>query len=388
MKIAFCITTLGHGRGGHFYDVKTISESLQMGECEISIVEMGLRKSPIIAEANIPVKNIYFNGLNFIVALIKLVNWIIKNNISVLHAYDNESYSLVRIAGILTKRKVALSKCGGANPKGYFPLVENLFLFSKENFNFFDGNDRYVGSKLFYTPNRVKAVVADFDGSEKLRGTLTAENVFMQVSRIDEHYRESLIQSVNLVNRLSMDGVSASLVIIGVIQSKKLLDDLLKADKENVIRVLTESEFTINAARLIPACDFYIGTGRGIMEAASLSKPVLTPIQHSKIPLLVTSDNVNSMISTNFSPRNCATSSEVDKGYADLIVLINNHEIKVSYQRVSKEWFDKYFDVNNIKQQYCEIYKSLTNHNVFVWDALLGGIATIKQLSLFYLRKK
>ena len=71
--------------------------------------------------------------------------YITKNHIDIVHAYDYISYDAVFDSANGANIPMVLTKCGGPTVryKALFPRVENLILFSKEDYIFFSKRKGY-----------------------------------------------------------------------------------------------------------------------------------------------------------------------------------------------------------------------------------------------------
>ena len=91
MKVMYAISTLTHGRGGHMHDLKAISNSLQ-SKSDGFIINIGLKKSPVISQGNLQVYDLYFNGFNFITVLIKIFKIVNKEKPNIINSFDESSF--------------------------------------------------------------------------------------------------------------------------------------------------------------------------------------------------------------------------------------------------------------------------------------------------------
>lgn len=371
MKIMYLITTLGHGRGGHFYDLSVISSAVQT-KADVFIVNIGLSESPIINDTNLKVYNIYFNGINVIGVLRKLLKIVKLEAASVIHAFDLHSFSLGRIISHLRCIPVVLSKCGGPNPKDYYPYSDYLIVMSQENFSFFDSRNKQGNVIVKCFPNRSSSIKDDKIAISYIREIANGDPVLIRISRITDHYKSTLIQSVNLANELYSQSIACKLFIIGVVQSKSLFKELKNrsAHNPNVI-FLTDNNFTINASKVLSAADFVIGTGRGIMEAASKGKVLLTPVVNSKYPSLISSSNFYDFYKTNFSPRNSSTEYNEKENFDAIKELILSEDKRKEYVNFSKDIYIKEFDIFTIIDDYFDLYKNARYERSFKFGNFL-----------------
>ncbi|WP_272666343.1 hypothetical protein [Providencia sp. PROV174] len=387
MKVFKFISTLGHGRGGHFYDITAISEALDNEGIDITIIEIGIKKSPVIEKSSINHLFIYFNGFNFFSLIRKLVKLTKKEKPNVINSYDLISYSISRIISILTNTKIVLSKCGGPNPvkKEYFPKLTSIITFSKENYLFFSKNKKIKGITL--APARSTRVCIDDEYVNIIKKEADSDFNFIRISRIDEHYRELFFQSLNLVNKLFELGYNVSLILIGVIQSKSLFNEIKAKDVHNLIVWFTTDNFTINSSRLLTSASICIGTGRGVMEASSLGLPILIPVREQKYPVLINDTNIDYFFDMNFSPRINLPEYNENLVINDIISLIENKEYYYDCENFSSSLFKNYFDVKNSIPPLISHYEKLSTKETYLADTILHLLITIRYLMKISLRK-
>lgn len=381
------ITTLSHGKGGHFHDLKIISESLSK-HVNIVIINIGLNKSPVINQIDLKVYNIYFNGVNIFSALTRLVRIFKLENPSFLHSFDIQSFCFARILSFFYKIPAILMKCGGLNPNRFYPFSENIIVMSLENLNYFNKSDRYKSSKISCIPNRC---VPFFDNDLLCRDIqqISEERTsFLRISRITEHYKSSLIQSINLVRDLNVDKLNVCLFIVGVVQSKELFKFLKEYSKDlDSVYFLTQKKYTYNASSLINACDVVIGTGRGVMEAAYKRKIILTPHQNSKYPVLIEENNFHDLFYTNFSPRNQLNDFSENDFYNTVKSILSNNKLKRNYVKFINEIYIKEFDFSSVIDLYLDFYNNLFFTNKYKpLNFFRNLLATIKTVYFQYSR--
>ena len=100
-------------------------------------------------------------------------------------------------------------------------------------------------------------------------------------------------------------------------------------------------------------------SGRGFMEACSRGKVMFSPIKDSKFPVLINKTNFMGYFNTNFSPRNVLNEEGMANNLNDIVSLVESEgEIKIA-KKYSKLVFEKYFDINQAKGKYKEIYMNL-----------------------------
>ena len=372
MKVCYFITTLGHGRGGHFQSLKATVQSLRE-RLQCVIVNAGRTNSPIVDSTEAPVYNVRWNGINVPSALRRACHIARNENPDVLHAFDSLSYFLARLIGKAMRLPVVLTKCGGPNPRCYFPYAKQLIVYSAENEAYFERARKFASSCLYRIPNRATELTDDTEGIRKIRRMLRGEaKVFLRINRFVEYYRTSIFQSVHLIKRLNAEGRSCQLVLIGVPEDKRVFVEICGMRKRDIV-ILADDEYTVAAAQLVSVADFVIGTGRGVMEAASKGKVLLTPIKGGRYPLLITEDNLAAVMATNFSPRNVLAGFDEEANYQAIASLLTDDASLARQGRWSREIFDRLFSMERVTDTYCDLYrKAEYDRKVSALDVLLN----------------
>ncbi|CCN80335.1 conserved hypothetical protein [Vibrio nigripulchritudo SFn27] len=345
MKILSLITTLGHGRGGHFYDYVITNEQLVEDGHNVRAVEIGLNRSPIIHDADLKKSYIYFNGINMISMLFKLAVIIREFKPDVIQSYDLPSFSAANFISIIFKVPVAFTKCGGPNPEGksFFPRLNNVITYSIENYNYFDCNKVCIPgrSKKIYTNYELcnsieKSIQESYGGCLKI----------LRISRIDEHYEDVFYKSIKYVNKLYENGIAVKLLIIGVIQSESLFKKLKEYDKNNVVFWLTDDIYTVNASQLIHVADLVLATGRGVMEAASISKPIMIFDTMQEDPIPLNKKNFHDYFNTNFSPRSFSSKPNEVDSTRFCMEISTDTVLSNKYKEEIESLYFEYFDIS------------------------------------------
>ena len=378
MKIVYFITTVGHGKGGHFHSLNTIANAIGSAQ-KVHIINIGFKPSDVLDKMNYEFTFVNFNGYNFISTFIKIKKLIKQLQPDAIHAFDVESFAFSRLFSKSSKQASFLNKCGGSNPKKYFPIPDQLVLFSEENKSYFETNRRYKNTSLTLIPNRVKPVYIDRSRIELFYNTYGKTEIsLLRIARIGKHYHKSIIQAINLVEWLKSKSLTIRLVVIGTIQSdviyNSILDDIKSKQLENDVIIDTSDKFTHNASELLDIGDVIIGTGRNFMEASSLNKMLLVPYKNSDYPLLVTDSNFDAIFSTNFSPR-----TQVDNFNEEDNLEAIYHHLKTNNRIASKSWFESYFNVEKGADTYKNLYLNQDVHkNSNLIDTFVNIIYAIK----------
>lgn len=382
MRIVYFITTVGHGKGGHFHSLNTVANALGSTE-NVHVINIGFKPSEVLDKTNYEVTFVGFNGYNFLSTYLKIKTHLKQLNPDAIHAFDVESFAFSRLFSKARNQTSFLNKCGGPNPKKYFPIPDCLVLFSKENRAYFEANNRYKKTNLTLIPNRVKPVFIDkarVDSFYEKYGKV--ENSILRIARIGKHYHKSISQAINLVGWLKSKDLNIRLIVLGTIQSKaihnSILDDIKSKNLENDVIIDTSDLFTHNASELLEVGDVIIGTGRNFMEASSLNKMLLVPYKDSDYPLLVDDNNFEAIFATNFSPRTQVASFN-EENNLELIYKL----IKANDRIPSKSWFESYFNVENGVNLYKKAYLNKVGYiKLNILDAISNILYAIKTFIL------
>ena len=380
MRIAYFIGNRGEGRGGHFYDLNIISKHLSKRNF-VKVFLFGKNPSPVIDDLKnhgIEVENVFFNGVNYLSVRNRIIKSIKKGNFDNLHCFDTETFFIIKGAFPFSKRKILLSKCGGPNPtNNNYPKAANLHVMSYENLNWFKENKQYR-AKLFLIPNRAEKVVSNDMEIKNLRERFAPKTTFLRISRITSHYKKSLEQTIELANLLTDEDYNVQFIIIGVVQEKQLYLHLKSLVKNQSTVFITDNKHTIHSSRLIDSFDFIIGTGRGIMEACSLGKVILTPISESKFPAIVDDFNFKQLFNTNFSPRNSLPNFSEEENLTKIIRAIHDKDYFKKLEAFSRKKFFKNFFIEDALEDYQKMNETLvSNNSLHFWNLFRGLSATI-----------
>lgn len=380
MRVLFLISVKGHGRGGHFNSLNHISLALSQ-RISVGIVTVGPGRSKLLEDNPFFKLHIYSNGLNLFKVskgIAKIAN---QFRADIIHCFDGDIYSIIRFAFVPNKYKIVLNKCGGPNTIN-FPISETLVLFSKENFTWFNNNDRFFKTKLYLIPNRVTPITV-LSARERIIEKSKEYFTFLRIARIGEKYKSSILDSIYLVQKLNgKASKEVRLFLIGSIEDNEVFQQILKyVEKENInIEFLTEDTYTINASKMLYLADVVIATGRGLMEATSIPLPVLTPAKNSDTPILLDDSNFQTFFETNFSERNIADEKSLKFNLDNIIRMIDDSSFYESLLKISKSLFEIHFDLSSGVEKYILIY-----NNCLIENKKISWYINIKQaLKVFY----
>jgi len=368
LKILFFISVRGHGKGGHFHSLNHISNYL--GEInDVKIISIGTGYSNIIAQNPYFLKHFAFNGLNVFTLVAEIRKAIHEFNPDIFHFFDEYAYNILRLFINSRKKKIVVTKCGGPNPDSY-PFVNNLVLFSKEDLDWFDSNPKFLNTRKYLIPNRVKPLKIDENNTPIAKDN----NVFsfVRICRIGPKYKKSIDDSIRMMEYLHSQGLSYTrLFIIGVVENEQILSEIKKNRliHDNTIILLTESKYTTEASKMLYLADAVIGTGRGLMESASLGKPLLTINANNGYPTLITNKNFDDAMRTNFSERNIFKSFKETDNLQNIKLLAQNKVFQEKLSIFSTEMFNEHFTIEKVQPAYMNIYNcAITGKRMILTD--------------------
>ncbi|AYN68440.1 glycosyltransferase family 1 protein [Euzebyella marina] len=360
MRILFIISVLKQGKGGHYHSLHHISREIGKYE-DIGIVTLGTQKSAILEKNDYMREHIFFNGTNYF-NLYKSIK-LLKSEFqpTVWHFFDSNAYNVFKPFVSSVKYKLVVNLCGGPNPSG-FPKVENLILFSKENQQWFNKNLKFKKTKITVVPNRVLPIITKKDSElEKENDSFT----FMRIARISNFHLTSIKQTLSLFFQLKDNHADKiKLIILGTIQDREAYFEVKKIiGDDKSISLITEDKYTREASKFLYLADAVVATGRGVMEAASLGLPILTPASNSDLPILIDASNFERFFATNFSERNIAEERDIENNKSKLKELLNKSEYYESISKFSIDIFKKNFDAREGAKKYLEFYNDCLVNN-------------------------
>lgn len=371
LRVCFVIMTNGNGLGGHYRSLKTVAE-LIADFANVEIVNLGARMSPVFE--GMRAKYIYFNGLNYLEAFSGLRKILSSFHPDVIHSYDVGSHFFSRIYSFFKRIPLVHTKCGGGNPKKYYPYADSLICFSRENLRFFKSLKKFSDSSLYLIPNRVREFSCSSGKTKFLLSKIPkGRKVILRISRISSHYASSLRSSIGLVDELNRRGVNCCLVIVGSVENNSVSNSLRGLNSKNVV-IVTDDRVTENAREILNVADVVIGTGRGFMEAASKSKVLLAPVKGLSFPLLVNKEVWEGVFDTNFSERGEVAGVSDEENLKSLVVALTNERMSAELSKFSRSMYERHFDIEAALEVYRELYKrSKVGGRVRPIDCLLNA---------------
>lgn len=360
MKILFVIHSSGKASGGHYHSLDQISRNLAKS-IDLEIISFGTIESPVLSYN--PYFKKHFNFTNRY-ELFKLKaafrKYLNSSNPTHIHFFDTESLNQVLLINRLKGLPVILNKCGGPSPlRKKWQIVDELILFSKENYNWFLNNKSYHSDNLHLISNRVNDFVLAPIENRKDSSYIN----FIRITRIGGAYEKTLFDTFNLIERL-MKTHRVKLLVVGRIQNAFRFDKIQREvlQRNLPVEFITDERASIGR-NFLQLADFAIGTGRSLMESMSVGIPTLTPCSNRDEPILINNLNFDQMFKTNFSERNFSVDKFVDEQKRLNFLLLD----KEAYQNSSlemKSFFKKHFSIQNGTENYLTVYQKSRDQRI------------------------
>ena len=360
MKVLFVISGNGHGRGGHFNSLDHISKAIAQ-KLEVKIISIGLTESPILKENSLYFGVFKFRWFSFFTLNKDFKNLFKSFDPDIIHCFDGSSALMLMAQPSLFNKKIIYTKCGGPNErKSIAQVASDVILFSQENFDSYTSNHRFKNSDIHLIPNRVFKVDL---WKENEREVLKDSNTFnfVRIARIGGTYKKSIQQAIDLVSKIRQNNKNVKLYLIGTKEDEDVYNELVEYTKTKNVKVqFITNHLTNKASKMLYLADAVIGTGRGVMEAMALGIPTFVPVKGKSLPELLTVENFQGFLSTNFSPRGLSKSYDEEKIVANVNNLVNDSEYYNEISVFSEDIANKEFVVNDeVVSRYISIYRNV-----------------------------
>lgn len=358
MRVLYLISAQGTGLGGHFWSLRSLVEAIRT-EVDCSVVNLG--RVPVAAMKGVPVPyhDVIWRSPHIASAMRRLNSHVLKQDPDVLHSFDEISLFFARVMSLRHGKSLLHTKCGGPNPGGYFPRVQDMVLFSAENQEHFATDRGYRHSELHLIPNRVNELPVDPMRIARIKeGLVPGAVVFLRIARLSTTHEGASLQALNLVKQLRRDGFLAHFFQVGVVDSQSS-EALVRAAMDPQDRLFTQPDMVCIANRLIDSGDFVVGTGRSLMEAASRGKILLAPLAGSQHPVLVTPGNVSHLSRTNFSSRGRIPGFDAEANYDAIRIALTSQQRHEELRAFARRMFDEDFSMAAAVPQYVHLYQAL-----------------------------
>lgn len=362
MKILYIISTVNSkkkGIGGHYYSLLTTANTLSKIH-DVHIIHIGPFNSIALSDTQLNLDEIISKKYNTLYIFRKLNELIKKIKPDILHSFDIPSHFFSRIISFKYKIPNILTKCGGENPKVYFPFAGNLILFSKENETYFVNSNKFRNTKIHLIPNRVSKIKVDDKRINELKEIVDFKKydyIILRITRIGFYYNNVNNQLVKFFKELRKKDINCCLLFIGTVENIEVKDLLLKETEH--LYVISEPSFTTNAKALIDVADIVHGTGRSFMEASSYSKIMLVPTANLKYPVLFNKENHIDILNHNISGRYIEKYNNDEQSISEIIDLLKNKNYQKEIKEFTKNAYNQYFNIETVIEKYDEIYSNL-----------------------------
>lgn len=362
MKILYIISTVNSkkkGIGGHYYSLLTTANTLSKIH-DVHIIHIGPFNSIALSDTQLNLDEIISKKYNTLYIFRKLNELIKKIKPDILHSFDIPSHFFSRIISFKYKIPNILTKCGGENPKVYFPFAGNLILFSKENETYFVNSNKFRNTKIHLIPNRVSKIKVDDKRINELKEIVDFKKydyIILRITRIGFYYNNVNNQLVKFFKELRKKDINCCLLFIGTVENIEVKDLLLKETEH--LYVISEPSFTTNAKALIDVADIVHGTGRSFMEASSYSKIMLVPTANLKYPVLFNKENYIDILNHNISGRYIEKYNNDEQTISEIIDLLKNKNNQKEIKEFTKNAYNQYFNIETVIEKYDEIYSNL-----------------------------
>lgn len=363
MKILF-ITDVGDttGIGGHIYSVQSLVAALA-DRIEPVVVSLGSVSSPALESLSCRRHRLAFRPGAFRRAeLAEFMQIVQAEKPDVIHAFDPIACAFARAAAQRTGCGMLLTMCGGPNPPermypfSYFPRVPHLIVFSEENEHYFRNRREFRRTRVRRIPNRINEVAQDPGKIAALRARLDPSRaVVLRIGRIAPNYGKTAEKTIRLVKRLVADGVPAQAVFLGAVQDAEA-ERAIRAALDGHGAVISDPDLVGQASALLDAGDLIVGTGRGLMEAASRGRILLVPAQTGDLPTLVNANNWQSLFDSNFSERCKVEPWDEERNYRDIRRALGEPEYRRQLSEFGRKLYVDQFSLESVVESYLSIY--------------------------------
>jgi len=383
MKLMFIITSKTNKIGGHYFSFKTIVEALT-NEYDCCVVCIGNEICPPLLNMKAKFYHVKLKKVfSFVTILVRVFKICGKEKPDIINAYDLLALFVGRTISFLKKVPIIHTICGGPNPIAIeYPYVKDVVVFSEENRKHFSDETNFGSRNIYLIPNRVSQVRQDYSKINEIRNLINEKaKVILRITRIGITYYESIKQGIELVKRLNDDGVNVRLIVVGSVQNENIREEIQK-DIEKTGVIITEPKFTDSASEIIDIADLVLGTGRSLMEGASLSKPLLSPMRGCRYPVLITEDNCENFARINFSGRLDLNNYDEEQNYQDIKSLLVNGNIMEKYQELSFHLFKNEYSIDKGMDLYRDVFHNIKYHrDTYAVNYVYHLMRSFKQVS-------
>lgn len=302
-RILYVIVSRGAGTGGHHISLRDLATRMR-AHADVHIAAVAVRPPPALD--GVPgVRWLPHSPWRVDRTMAGLVSLCRELRPTVIHSYDGYALRMARVLSVLFDVPLVHTQCGGPTAKRHVPRAPDVVVFSTENLRGMSEQLRMRRCRLHHIPNRVEPVTPDPARVEALRahlGLAPDDLVVMRVNRFVAPYEPVMRQTLALAERLRLAGLPARAVLLGSEDQPQTVARIAALAGASD-RLVHDPRYTRRAAELLPLGDLVVGTGRGLMEAASLARPIFASVAGRTLPALVDEDTLEPLFDANFSPR-------------------------------------------------------------------------------------
>lgn len=351
MKVLFVISSWGHGRGGHFYSLKTIRDAMAIDSV---VLNVGATPSPVFGGG----RNVLFLGIQsgYFSSVRKACEYIRKEGVTHLHSFDVDAYLFASYLSNLCGLPLVNTKPGGPSPRFFYPLAKYQTVFSSEDYECFKNRRLGKSKKLELISNRVSGFECDDVLVGRVRREVGGRLVLLRIARIGNAYKRSICQTIALAAALQKRGIQIVPVIVGVIQDRDVYESVLPEIEAAGGLVLSDEQYTLNAKKMLRCGDFVVGTGRSLMEASFTESILLAPTGDGEFPLLIGEGNYEEFKYSNFSGRGIVNSDHTI--VEDMATIIEDEVERKRRLMFVENIRNRDFDVRGGVAQYLRFYST------------------------------
>lgn len=293
-----CFENINTGAGGHYYSLLQMHKALQ-------------RPSKIVVFGDFVPQVYESEDVEFIKATKRdLMSadtrrlWSL-GKVECVHFYDIDVALIASKVAAAMKVPLVCTKPGGPPIKPWSLSFKNQIVFHPFDYQYFKNRGPLAPAKLCQIANRVSwPKVAQ---NERISPFADADEgcvKILRIARIGNAYRQSMLQSIQLADKLHREYGPVHLALVGKIEDPQVYDNIEQLVRErDYVSLHTAKEFTLNAAELIPFADVVVGTGRGLIEGLSFGKPLFFPVMSESLPCFLTEASYDQAFYHNFSER-------------------------------------------------------------------------------------
>jgi len=359
MKVAYFIYTMHTGVGGHYFSLSSIANEIANKIDDFFVVNIGFDASEVLnKEINRSIYNVKDFLLPNPLTLLHIIKLLKKEKCNIIHCFDDNSFFYARIASQFLNIPIVLTKCGGPNPKLYYPQSNAVTVFSQEDKQYFNSRDRDVS----LIANRVGSTPFKSSYLQSSKKSDLSGKVILCISRISTAYENKIKQSIIFSRKLREHGITNTLIIIGVIEDPNVYVKLIEFSRFDNIMLLTEPTYTTKASEFIHYADLVVGTGRGFMEAALQGKLMLCPDNANKRLAFIDDSNIDLFFSRNFSGRYEADNDN----FTSLIDILMNGD--TDYKKMIIGYSDSKFSLRVGSEKYVQLYLDKPMNKLMIYD--------------------